>query len=653
MTKRIRFDELIIQTDDQRTSYRFTGNITSIVGPIGSGKTSTLELLKYAIGGGAALSDTVKREVRSVVVRMRLQSQTLLFSREIGARTVNVHDADGTLIETVATRNSRHHRLASELLLEASGLPALTITTRSGRPGARVDNLSFFDVYRYCYLSQSEIDRSVVRHDDKILERRRRAAFEMVFGLSDTDTAAAERTVAELIEQLRVARQAEASVRQFLEHADEPSEVALHEERDRLNATMQRATEQLAQLRSDMRSVTSDEASRQRKVAVIAHEVRQINQQAIVLQAQLSQHAAGVAQYELQLEQLARRTGARQLLDRIEFSKCPRCMQSVSDRNTGPGTCVVCLQPEPDALAPSVLSPGSPDGQLGFGALAINDERRRIETQRNEVAALAEDDRQELEQVLERQRTMDIAMREVLADLDRRTEQYVSPRFEAISDLSAQLAGAQGRLAAIDRALVYWSRFRELTAGVAALEDQLSEARERAEAARLNLESRRAIVTELSNAFDDQIRRLEPPWYRGARIDSKTYLPELNGSNFESLSGGEKTMVNVAYHLALLTVALAHRDTNLPALLVIDTPRKNLGSGYDQTFASRIYRQIVALNDVYAGQFQLLIADNDSAPTPIANSSEIHLDYEHPLVPGVEHPGEDVEPVAGGEEPDR
>lgn len=653
MTKRIRFEELIIQTDNERASYRFTGNITSIIGPIGSGKTSTLELLKYAIGGSAALSNTVKREVRSVVVRMRFPSQTLLFSRQIGARTVDVHDADGTLIETVATRNSRHHRLASELLLEAAELPALTIATRSGRPGARVDNLSFFDVYRYCYLSQTEIDRSVVRHDDTILERRRKAAFEMIFGLSDTETAAAERTVAELIEQLRVARQAEASVRQFLEQADEQSEVALHEDRDRLHATMQQATEQLAQLRADMRSVTADEASRQRQVAVIAQEVRQINQQAIVLQAQLREHAAGVAQYELQLEQLGRRTGARQLLDRIEFSRCPRCMQSVSGRSAGSGTCVVCLQPEPGAQDPSVLSPGSPDGQLGFGALAINDERRRIEVLRDDVAALAEYDRQELEHVLDRQRTMDISMREVLADLDRRTEQYVSPRFEAISDLSARLAGAQARLAAVDRALVYWSRFRELTAGVAALEEQLSGARERADAARLSLESRRAIVMELSEAFDDQIRRLEPPWYQGARIDPKTYLPELNGSDFESLSGGEKTMVNVAYHLALLTVALAHRDTNLPALLVIDTPRKNLGAGYDQTFANRIYRQIVALNDVYAGQFQLLIADNDPPPTPIAGSGEIHLDYEHPLVPGVEHPGEDVEQVAGGEEPDR
>ena len=69
--------------------------------------------------------------------------------------------------------------------------------------------------------------------------------------------------------------------------------------------------------------------------------------------------------------------------------------------------------------------------------------------------------------------------------------------------------------------------------------------------------------------------------------------------------------------------------------------------------AIAIYRQIIALNDVYGGRFQLLIADNDPPPTPIGYSSAIHLDYDHPLVPGVDHPGEGVEQVAGGEEPDQ
>ena len=111
-------------------------------------------------------------------------------------------------------------------------------------------------------------------------------------------------------------------------------------------------------------------------------------------------------------------------------------------------------------------------------------------------------------------------------------------------------------------------------------------------------------------------------------------------------------MVNVAYHLALLTVALAHHDSAFPSLLLIDTPRKNLGAGYDQTYAQRIYRQIRALADAYGNGFQLIIADNDPPSIDLGRARPIRLDYERPLITGVEHPGPNVVPVAGGTEAD-
>jgi ABC-type Mn2+/Zn2+ transport system ATPase subunit len=96
MTRRIRFEDLTVQTSGDRAIYRFAGTVTPVIGPVGSGKTSLLELLKYALGGGAALSNTVKQAVQAVVLRVTFPSQTLVFARRIGAPTVAVHDADGT-----------------------------------------------------------------------------------------------------------------------------------------------------------------------------------------------------------------------------------------------------------------------------------------------------------------------------------------------------------------------------------------------------------------------------------------------------------------------------------------------------------------------------------------------------------------------------
>ncbi len=59
----------------------------------------------------------------------------------------------------------------------------------------------------------------------------------------------------------------------------------------------------------------------------------------------------------------------------------------------------------------------------------------------------------------------------------------------------------------------------------------------------------------------------------------------------------------------------------------------------DQERGRRIYRRFKALTDAYGSRLQLIIADNDTAPLPDDAFSTIELDYTHPMVPGVAHPG--------------
>lgn len=638
MSIEIRFEELTLSGSDGDRTVRFVHEITPVIGPVGTGKTSLLELLKYALGGDGTLSQTVVHHVDHVVLQVHFASGPVRFARRIGANTLDAFDAGDEFIETLAAGRSKRHRSVSAFLLEVAGLPPLTISSRQ-----RTESLSFFDVYRYCYLPQSEIDRSVVRHDDSILARRRKAAFEMLFGLSDVETSAAARAVAEAERDLAAARGEEAAVRRFLDAASMGTERELRGELSVTEAEAERARSELAQLRSSLRAATTDEASRQQVVAEMAARLRELHEEALSIQARLRQHATVLAQYELDLERLGRSTAARHVLDAIEFSRCPRCLQSVVDRPVPEGRCVVCTQPDPPKRTLSAFAAGAPSGQLGFGDVAISDERRRIEALRGEVLALASDDEEALQAVFGRQRAEEAVLRERLSDLDRRTREYVSPRYEAIAELSAIATAAESKTREIQTALQYWSRFGTIARHVVDLGSELERRKTLLADARAALEARRAVVAELSDEFDEQIRQMEPPWYQGASVDVNTYLPNLNGAKFETLSGGEKTMVNVAYHLALLAVAMRHPHVLLPALLVIDTPRKNLGAGYDQAYAQRIYRRIETLADAYSGRFQLIIADNDTPPIPLPNSSEVTLSYDAPLVPGVAHPGPGVE----------
>jgi hypothetical protein len=102
-----------------------------------------------------------------------------------------------------------------------------------------------------------------------------------------------------------------------------------------------------------------------------------------------------------------------------------------------------------------------------------------------------------------------------------------------------------------------------------------------------------------------------------------------------------KALVNDAYHLAALRYALVYADSLMPLLQVIDSPRKNLGSGPDDLLlAENLYRRIRALQDAFGDRFQMILADND-LPGIAAEFQSITLGYETPGVPFARHPGPD------------
>lgn len=82
---------------------------------------------------------------------------------------------------------------------------------------------------------------------------------------------------------------------------------------------------------------------------------------------------------------------------------------------------------------------------------------------------------------------------------------------------------------------------------------------------------------------------------------------------------------HVAYHLTLLTTALDHPGVLLPSLLIIDSPRKSIGTTEaDRDLGRRIYTRLETLIRAYDDKIQLIVADNDIPPTsspPIPRSN--------------------------------
>lgn len=619
-------------------TYHFSPRVNIVVGPFGSGKTSLLELLKYGIGGSGDLSQTVEREVSAVVVECKLGGTAWRFRRKIGDSLIEVFDLAGTLEAALHTRAAGKRERPSEWLLDVLGIPPMRVRRAKQRASGVSELVSFFDFYAYAYLPQSEIDRSVVGHRDRDRDRKRKVVFEIMFGLIDERLSAIEVEEGQMAERVQRLQREKEAIGRFLEQASTPPRESLRTVVESSVRDVADAQVRLAQLKADASAATAQAADRRAEMSALVGATQRIRSRLSALAVEIQERARLEANLTLDIERHSRSRAATAALSGLDFTRCPRCLQDVAQSRAEPGHCYLCGQTE--------------QGEADDAAARDEAELRRLRTLRGEVRELLTSDEEARRALqfelglLEEQMT---ASEAILVEADAAA---VAPLFDAIAAASAHIANGENRRRWAGELMRYWDELDRLEAELGELQAERKRVRRLIDDVKAELELRRGAVVDFAATFREVVAEAQLPWFEDASIDLKTYLPVVNGASFESLSsGGMKSVVNVAYHLALLTEGLVDRDLRIPNLLIIDSPAKNLGvSRNDRSQADRVYRRIAALAGAHQQDFQIIVADNDppGVSVPIANT--IGLSYDEPLVPGVVHPGPGVPTI--GDEPD-
>lgn len=629
MAVTLRIDALTIVTDANRFNYTFTSGINTVTGQVGSGKSSMLELVKYGLGGHGVLTPAVQQGVRRVVVDAVIGVERVTMERELGSRIVRAFEPGGTLLEELATRHSESTRSASGFLLDALGLPELRVT--NVKPTKRSAPLSFFDIYAYCYVPQVEIDRSVVNHLETVTRSKRVGAFELLLGLTDEHLSRARVELGVMQDKLAEARRPLDLVDRFLRDAETPSAEQLRRQENDALRRLDHAGLRLQSLRAETLNETAESVELRKRLMSTVRDAATLATRVQELEAEAARRRQLDAELEADLARLSRASAANDVLGDIAFVHCPRCFQGVNPGRFGDDNCYVCGQSDPPAASALDAS--------------IDNERRRLEGLRTEIRSLNHSESEELERCFSRQRAVNVIVEEIERQLDAQTRGMVSPRYEAIEEASRDSATASAELTQVERLLKLWEERETYATAVRNIEDQIHDLQREIDLGSTALAQRRSRVRELSDIFDQIIQELDMPWYdRGAYINAKTYLPVVNGVGIEKLgSGGMKMMTNVAYHLALLTYGLSSRIDTIPNLLILDSPRKNLGTTpEDQAHAERFYRWVSALTRTYDDRFQMIIADNDPPTDDTPVSNRIRLSHGDPLIKDLPHPGEGV-----------
>lgn len=125
MGKRFIIESLEVRTDTSEQTYEFNTGVNAVTGPVGSGKSSMLEVLKYGLGGSAKLMPAVRDNVKIVKVKFRAGDEHWEFTRELRSNVVSVVDlkTQEPLGEWART-DRQNMRKVGPALLDALGLPS-------------------------------------------------------------------------------------------------------------------------------------------------------------------------------------------------------------------------------------------------------------------------------------------------------------------------------------------------------------------------------------------------------------------------------------------------------------------------------------------------------------------------------------------------
>lgn len=636
MGQRLIIESIEVRTTGASETYSFGPGVNAVTGPLGSGKSSMLELIKYGLGGSAKVMPAVRDNVELIVLRVQVGQDRWQLTRRLRDPLVDVLDLiTGEPLGTWATTNRQNMRLLKIELQRALGLPTnWRVPTSRRKPTDKTMPIGFGDVYRYLYLDQEGIDSSVIRHTDNNLNNKRIAVFELLYGLASMRTVELARLRGERVEEAAAQRRKATAVAQFLQDLGEPDAQAIAASRARLAEQVVLARERL----EEARNAASQNLVPRSSIALVSEtrsRLEDATSQRDALQSSIAEARGVVAQLQVEEARLKRATSFTESVSGFEFVQCPRCMQPVAEDRFEADACNLCGQHQ---------EPVDDQSESLRAAAKVLKEQRRETT---ELLAL---DETKLTELMADVDELNTALYEGMSRLVGTDEPVARPTILAVENAVSDLVRLQSEEARLVDAMARWSTHVALLHDADDIETEARRLAADESSLRLELSENSTKIDDLSDLFEEILASLNDPWFSEAHVDKTDYLPVVDGEKFDMLSvaGARKTLVNLAYHLANLSMSISERtDMLLPTLLIVDSPRKNVGnSALDRSVVEAIYARLRTLQGASPDQFQIIFADNDMPAS--ANewvTSHIALDYDHPFVPGVAHRGEEEQPI--------
>ncbi|HAO6735665.1 TPA: DNA recombination protein RecN, partial [Listeria monocytogenes] len=265
-------------------------------------------------------------------------------------------------------------------------------------------------------------------------------------------------------------------------------------------------------------------------------------------------------------------------INKYEFLICPNCMKPLETHQNG-ANCHLC---------------GDNMDDIVENTLILKTEKKNTVKKRNELEkhiSYKVTEKFELQKVIKNLNDDINSDERILEEL---TEEYVNPFIEEISLINMALGRYYKELDGLENSLRFIKELNRLTLLLSDKEKEVNRLKEQIKG-KANLNDKSSTLDMLSTRFSSILKEFQFPKLEKAYVNPKDYLPYVRERKYNSLGSlGAVTLITMAYYLSIF-VETEEDIYNHLNLLMIDTPRKNLGtSSQNEEFQDEeIYNSVI------------------------------------------------------------
>lgn len=562
MKKQLKIESLVLVGTRKNYTVNFHDGFNLISGHTSTGKTSILEMIDYALGAQSHKSYIeIGNSCSHVELIVVIGDEKFKIRRELFNFKAPVVIEDWIEDKNKYLFYNRYEidvpsnpKSLSAFLIEKLGLANITISGQT---------FSFRDLFKYCYIKQTEIDNEDIL-GEKVWTKdfKRKATFEIIFNIYDNALEEYKRALEERKQEAHDLALQITGIQDFLKTVDIVDSEACKELKKSIRKEITELSAQLAEIKKGKGNMSSEAIALRRRIEEIKSKIADLDEKHRDQEQYLKKLRLLYNQYLSEVDKKELAIQGYLTFNQYEFLFCPNCLRPIK-RSENAEVCCLCGSEKSDDIAETFI---------------LKNEIAVLKRKANELLKFIETEDRKYDTIIHETHELRSALSEAEIELHHLSQGYIDPLMEQIEYINYEIGLKNRRLFELEKNSKMFHEVDRLSEVFKKKENSIELLKSNIKALSANAVDKQILMEQLSNTLYEILAAFEYPKLSTAYIDDKRYLPYVRGRKYDdigSLAG--VTLITIAYYLTLLIVGSAEMYYH-PQLLIVDSPRKNLGA---------------------------------------------------------------------------